>query len=153
MDKDFPQNLKFFRLFKKFPAFYVTRKFVTICTWVHHLFLSWATLIRFTPFSVFLRSILLLLSYRCPCLPMGFFPSIFLHQKLVCVILLPHTLSHAPPITSYSLWLPQYWNRSKINEILQLPVTSFMLDHHIFLSNLFSDTLSPCSSLSFRDQF
>ena len=50
----------------------------------------------------------------------------------MCVFLLLYTchMHHPYHHTRFD------WKRSKINEILQSPVTSFLLDHHIFLSNL-----------------
>jgi hypothetical protein len=36
---------------------------------------------------------------------------------------------------------------------LRLPVTSFLFSTNILLSSLFSNILSPCSSLNVRDQY
>jgi len=37
------------KLLKKFPAFYVTRRFITAFKSAHHLCLSWASSIQFIP--------------------------------------------------------------------------------------------------------
>jgi hypothetical protein len=46
----------------------------------------------------------------------------------------------------YKLW------SSSLCSFLQPPVASSLLDPHILLNNLFSNTLSLCSSLNVRDQ-
>ena len=62
------------QLVKKFPAFYRTRRFITAFSSAHHLSLSWARSIQFTP-----------------CIP-KWSPSFrFPHQNLVCTSPLPHT--------------------------------------------------------------
>jgi hypothetical protein len=65
------------------------------------------------------------------------------------------------PCPSHSPWLShsnyilaegnKLWS-SSLCSFLQSPVTSSLLDPNIFLSPLFSNTLSVCSSLNFRDQ-
>jgi hypothetical protein len=44
-----PEKLKCPKLLKKFPAFYGTRRFITVFTTACHLSLSWATLIQSMP--------------------------------------------------------------------------------------------------------
>jgi len=36
------------QLLKKFPAFYGTRRFITVSTWTHHWSLSWTRCIQST---------------------------------------------------------------------------------------------------------
>ena len=58
-----PENLKRPKLLKKFPAFYATRRFITVFTRARHLSLSWARLIRsMPPHPTSRRSILILSS-------------------------------------------------------------------------------------------
>ena len=71
------------QLIKKFPAFYGTRKFITILTSAHHLSLSWANSIQFPqPLPTSWRSVLILSSHLRLGLPNGFFPSGFLTKTL-----------------------------------------------------------------------
>jgi hypothetical protein len=73
-----PQKLIVTQLVKKFPAFYGTRRFITVFTRTRHWSLSWARWIQSTPsHTVSLRSILMLTSYLRLCLPSGLFPSSF----------------------------------------------------------------------------
>ena len=66
------------QLIKKFPAFYGTRKFITVPTSARHLSLSWANSIQSPqPFPTSWRSILILSSHLGLGLPNGLFPSGF----------------------------------------------------------------------------
>ena len=63
---------EFFALVKKFPAFYGTRRFITVFTSAHHLSLAWASSIQsIPPLPISWRSHLRL------CLSSGLFPSGF----------------------------------------------------------------------------
>jgi len=56
-----PEQLTGLQLVKKFPAFHVTRRFITALTSVRHLSLSWASPIQSTcPHPISWRSILIL---------------------------------------------------------------------------------------------
>ena len=93
------------QLVKKFPAFYWTRRFITILTSSRHLSLSWASSIQTThPHPTFRRSILIL-SFRLPLgLPSGLVP----HQNPVPTSPLSHT--RYMPRPSHSSWFyhPHY---------------------------------------------
>ena len=68
---------------KKFPAFYVTRKFITTFTSSRHLSLSWASSIQsIPPHPTSWRSILILSSHVRLGLPIGFFPPGFPTKNL-----------------------------------------------------------------------
>jgi hypothetical protein len=78
-------------------------------------------------------------------------------QNPLCISLLPHTRnmphpSHSPWFNHPNiLWRLQTMRLCKCN-FLQSPVTSSLLSPNIFLSTLFSNTLSLCSSLNMDDQ-
>ena len=67
---------------KKFPAFYGTRKFITVLTSARHLSLSWANSIQFPQPLPTSRSILILSSHLHLGLPNGLFPSGFQGVKI-----------------------------------------------------------------------
>ena len=72
------EKLTGLQLFKKFPAFYGTRRFITALTSVRHLSLSWASPIQSTyPHPTSRRSILILSTHLRLGLPSGLFPSGF----------------------------------------------------------------------------
>jgi hypothetical protein len=53
-----PEQLTVLQLVKKFPAFHVTRRFITALTSIHHLSLSWASPIQSTyPHPISWRSV------------------------------------------------------------------------------------------------
>ena len=103
------EKLTSLQLVKKFPAFYGTRRFITEFTSARHPSLSWATSIQFIPrHPTTWRSIYLLFSHLCLCLPSGSFPQ--LSPPKPCTRLSPHPYAlHAPPIslscgTFFFLW-------------------------------------------------
>ena len=72
------------QLIKKFPAFYGTRKFITVLTSARHPSLSWANCIQSPqPLPTSSRSISILSSYLRLGLPNGLFPSGF-PTKTLC---------------------------------------------------------------------
>ena len=80
------------QLVKKFPSFYVTRRFITAFTSARHVSLSWASSIQsIPPHTSSWRSILILSSHLRLGLPSGLFPSGFPHQNPVYASLLSHT--------------------------------------------------------------
>ena len=72
------EKLTGLQLFKKFPAFHGTRRFITALTSVRHLSLSWARPIQsIYPHPTSWRSILILSTHLGLGLPSGVFPSGF----------------------------------------------------------------------------
>ena len=137
-------------LAKKFPAFYATA-----FTSIRHLS---------TPSA---RSILSMLPSHCLKilsshlrlgLQSGLFPSGFPTKILYTLLLSPiNATCPAYPIllgliTRRTLGEQYRSLSSSLCNLLHPPVTSFLLGPHIFLSTLFSNTLSLRSSLNTRDQ-
>ena len=79
------------QLVKKYPAFYGTRKFITMFTTACNLPLFWARTTQSMPPSqpTFWRSILILSSHLCVGLPSGLFPSGFSTKSLDACLLSP----------------------------------------------------------------
>ena len=72
------EKLTGLQLVEKFPAFHVTRRFITALTSVRHLSLSWASPIQSKyPHPTSWRSILILSTHLSLGLPSGLFPSGF----------------------------------------------------------------------------
>jgi hypothetical protein len=97
------EKLKHHKLLKKFPAFYGTRRFITIITRVRHLSLSWATLIQPMPPSNLSK---IHFNIILPSTPGSskWSPSLrFPHYSPVCNSPLPHTCHMSCP--SQSSWL------------------------------------------------
>jgi hypothetical protein len=75
---DLLEKLPIVQPLKNFPAFYVTRRFVTVFTRAVHWSLSWARSIESIPsHPISLRSILILSTHLRLGLPSGLFPSDF----------------------------------------------------------------------------
>jgi len=103
-----------FQLVNKFPAFQVTRRFITALSSVRHLSLSWANPIQsIYPHPTSWRSILILSTH----LPLGLLsdllPSGFPSKTLYTPS--PHPYApHSQPIPFFSTLSPaQYWVRSR----------------------------------------
>jgi hypothetical protein len=78
------------QLLKNDPAFYGTRRFITVFTRALHLSLSWVRSIQsIPPHPVSLRSILILYTHLCLGLPRGFFPFGFLTNILYAFLCSP----------------------------------------------------------------
>jgi len=70
------EQLTGLQLVKKFPAFHVTRRFITALTSVRHLSLSWASPMQsIYPHPTSWRSILIISTHLRLGLPSGLFPS------------------------------------------------------------------------------
>jgi hypothetical protein len=143
-------------LVKKFPAFYGTRRFITVFTRARHWSLCLARWIHSTHYhTTYLRSSLIS-SHLHSGPPCGLFPSEFPTKILYTFIISsmratwPSHLTLLDFVTViifreiYKLWSSLFCN------VLQPPATSSLLGQNILLSTLFSDTLNLCSSLSVR---
>ena len=106
-----------FRLVKKFPAFYGTRRFLTAFTSPRHLSLSWASSIQsMTPHPTSWSSILILSSHLRLGLSSGLSPSGFPTITLYMPLFSPYVL-HVPPILFFSICSrEQYWEKSTDHE-------------------------------------
>jgi hypothetical protein len=121
-----------------------------------HWSLSWARSIQsILPHSNSLRSIIILSFYLRLGLPSGLFPFGFPTKNPICIPLPPQ--SCYMPCPSHPRWLDNSNYTWRIIQamklvIMQPPITSSLFGPNIFLSTLFSNTLSLCSSLNVRDQ-
>ena len=98
------------QLVKKFPAFYGTRRLITVFTSDRHLSIYCASSIQSTPLhSTSWRSILILSSHLRLGLSSGLFPLRFPHKTMYIPLLSSYVL-HAPSIFLLSILSPeQYW--------------------------------------------
>ena len=102
------EKLTYLQLVKKFPAFYGTRKFITVFTSARQLSLSWASSIQsIPPHPTSWRSILILSSHRRLGLPSGHFHLRFPHKNPIrSPLLSPYTLHAPPPSHSFRFYHP-----------------------------------------------
>ena len=107
------EKLTGLQLVKKFPAFYGTRRFITVLTSVRHLSLSWANPIQSTyPHPTSWRSILILSTHLRLGLPVVSFPPVSPSRPYTPPSPPPYA-PHAQPISFFSILSPaQYWVRS-----------------------------------------
>jgi len=140
-------------LVKKFPTFYGTQRFITAFTTARNLSISWARSIQYTPPhpASWISSLILSPIYAWVFQEVSL-PKPFMHLSSPAYVL------HAQFISFFSIWSPEYiWEEyrslsSLLCSLFHSPVTSSLLGSNIFLSTLFSNTLSPPSSLNTRDQ-
>jgi hypothetical protein len=133
---------------KKFPGFYKPLRFIIVFTTARYLWLSWARWDHsMTSYHNYLRYALILFSHIRLCL-LSFYvsplnrcmrypsPDLILTDRIIWIIL----------GEKYELW------GSSLCICLQPPVTSSLLESNIFLSTLFSNTISLRCYLQVRDQ-
>ena len=138
------EKLTGLQLVKKFPAFHGTRRFITALTSVCHLSLSWARPIQYIyPHPTSWRSILILSTHLCLCLPSGLLPSGFLTKTLYTPS--PHPYApHAQPISFFSILSPaQYWVRITKHLVPRYAISSIPPLPRPSSIQIFSST--PCS--------
>ena len=148
-----------FKLVKKFPTFYGTRRFITAFTSARHLSLSWARSIQsMPPHPTSWRSILILSSHLRLGLPSGIFPSGF-PTKTLYTPLLAHIRATCPAhfilldLITRTICGEEYRSlSSSLCSFLHSPITSSLLGPNILLNTLFSNTLSLRSSLNVSNQ-
>jgi hypothetical protein len=116
------EKLTGLHLFKKFSAFYWTRRFITAFTIARQLPLSWASPIQsIPPHPTSWRSILIFFHLRLG-LPRDLFPSDF-PTKPYTHLSPSLSAQHAPSITFFSILLPaQYWASSTDHEAKYIKV-------------------------------
>jgi hypothetical protein len=91
------------QLVKKFPAFYGTRRFITVFTRARHWSLSWARCIQSTTFHPISLKSSLISSHLRPGLPSGLFSFGFSDQNFICVSYLSHMCCMSLPSNPRSL--------------------------------------------------
>ena len=129
------------QLVKKFPAFSVTRRFITAFITASHLSLSWDRSIRSMPPCHFLKSQFNTnLSTQAWVLQVVSFPQVS-PPNSVYTSPLPHIfhLTHPSHNSSFDHWL---WD-SSLQILLQSPVTKSLLGCNICPSILFSNIFGP----------
>jgi hypothetical protein len=136
---------------KNFPAFYGTRRFITVITRVLHWSLSWARSIQSTPTHPI--SLKTNFSIIHPPIPWSSYRSISI---LIPLLPIPSTcpahhifldsISLIKRSEEYKLW------SSSLCSFLQPPVTSSLFGPNILPSTLFAIILSLYSSRNVRDQ-
>jgi len=146
------------QLVKQFPTSYGTRRFIIAFTRSRHLSLFWAIPPQSLPLhSTSWGSILILSSHLRLGLPSGLVPSDFSTKSLHAP---PSPPIHATCVASFILrdWFTriifgeEYRSlNSSLCSLFHSAGISF-LDPSSFLTTLFSNSISLCSSLSLRDQ-
>jgi hypothetical protein len=137
------------QLFKIFPTFYGTRRFITVFTRALHWSLSSAKSIQFIPRHPISLKLILILSTHLSldlrsCLT--FPPVSYMHSSS------PEFVLHALPISSSLTYHSNYtWRNVQVMKLLtmqflQPPVTSSLFGPNVLLTTLFSNILSLCSS-------
>ena len=147
------------QLFKKFPAFYGIRRFITAVTSARHLSLSWATAIQsMPPQPTSWRSILILSSHLLLGLSSGLFPS-SLPTKTLYKLLHSPIRATCPVYLIFLHFITRTISGEKYTSLsfllcsfLHSLVTSSLLSSNIFLSTILSNTLSLRSPLNVRNQ-
>ena len=151
--KSFLRSLAVSELVKNSPSIYATFRFITTFTSACHLSLYWARSIQSTSPSHFLKIHLTIIP---PSMPVSFKRSLSFsspHQNPARTSSFPHMCYmprpfHSSPFITQIIFAVGYWSlSSSLCSFLHSSVTSSILGLHVFLSTIFSNTLSPCSSL------
>jgi hypothetical protein len=111
------EKLPIVQLLKNFPAFYETRRFITVFTRAFHWSLSWARSIQ-SNHPISLSSILILFTHLRLGLPSGFFPYGFSINILYVFLFSPFVLQYCP---SHPRWLDHSnytWSRVQVMKFL-----------------------------------
>ena len=140
--------------YKKFPAFYGIRMFITTFACASHLSLSWSSPF---PHPISWRSNLILSSHLHLVLPSCLFPPSFVIKTLYAPLLspIPATCQPTPffDLITQTILVEEYrWWCSLLCSFLHYLVTSSLLGPNIFPSIPFSDIISLWSSLNVSDQ-
>ena len=143
------------QLVQKFPAFYGTHSFMTACTGIQHLSLSWAR--SNEPKPPHPTSILILFSHLCVGLPDDILP-LGLPIKTLCATPLSSVCTTCPihlivlDLMTWIIFGEKYTSSSSSLLVFSVPVTMSFFGPNIFLYILLLNTLSLYFSLGARDQ-
>ena len=147
------------QLVKKFPLFYVARRFITAFRSARPLPPFWAKSIQsMSPHLIYGGSILILSSHLRLGLPSGLFYFQASSPKPVCNAALPHNAACPTHLILLVLmnWIifgEEYRSlSSSLCSLLHSPVTLSLLGPNTLLNTLFFNTISLRSSLKARDQ-
>jgi hypothetical protein len=144
---------------QELPAFYGTRRFITVFTRALHWFLSWARSIQsIQSHSVFVKLILTLFTHLLLGLPSGLVTSGFPTNILYVYAFLLHSSCYMRS-TSHHPWLDRsnYGEEYKLRSSslcndLQSPVTSSVFGPNILLSILFGEMRNAYESEALREE-
>ena len=147
------------QLFKKFPAYYETRRFINEYTRARHLSLSLARSIQSMPLHpTSWRSILILSSHPSLSLASGLFPSGFPTKTQYASLLSPICATRSAhavllDFIKHVIFGEEYTSLSySLCSFSHSPLTSSLIGPNKLLSAQISNTLSLSSSLNVSDQ-